>query len=127
MLGIIGYYARYIKGYATLVEPLTTALKRKNRKEAVGWTPEMEKAFIAAKRKLTESPVLYAPDYNCEFILQSDSSEKELGVVLAQKKNGEDHPIIYLSCKFTGPEKTIVLLRKNEQRSFTGLKTYDRI
>ena len=77
----------------------------------------MEKTFSAVKKKLTESPVLYAPDYNYEFILPSDASEKGLGVVLEQKKNGEDHPIIYLSSKFTGPEKTIVLLRKNAQRS----------
>ena len=35
VLGMIGYYARNIKGCATLVEPLTTALKGKNRKESV--------------------------------------------------------------------------------------------
>ena len=87
----------------------------------------MEKAFSAVKKKLTESPVLYSPEYNCEFILQKDASKKGLGVVFAQKKNGKDHPIINLSRKFTGPEKTIVLLRKNAQRSLAELKNYDRI
>ena len=43
----------------------------------------MGEAFEAIKRKLTENPVFYAPDYNAEFILQNDASEKGLGVVLA--------------------------------------------
>ena len=68
----------------------------------------MGKAFEEIKRKLTENPVLYAPDYNAEFILQTDTSEKGLGVVLAQQKNNEEHPILFLCRKFTGAEKITV-------------------
>ena len=121
-LGMIGYYARYIKGYATMVEPLTSALKGKNKREPVHWTPEMEKAFREVKRKLTENPILHAPDYNHEFILQTDASEKGLGVILAQRKNNEEHPVLYLSRKFTGPERNYSVTEKECAAIIYGIK-----
>lgn len=48
------YYARYIKNYATIVEPLTRAFKDKNKKEKIIWNSEMGKAFEKLKTKLTE-------------------------------------------------------------------------
>jgi hypothetical protein len=105
-LGMSGYYARYIRQYAITAEPLTRALKGKNKKENVEWTEECDTAFHELKRKLTEKPVLYAPDFSKEFIVQTDASEKGIGVVLAQKsKDNTDHPILYLSKKFTESEK----------------------
>ena len=80
---MFGYYARYIKGYTTMVEPLMSALKGKNRRELVQWTTEMEEAFRVVKRKLTEIPILHAPDYNDELILQIHASEKGLTAILA--------------------------------------------
>ena len=122
ILGTIGYYSRYIRNYSTLVEPLTRALKGKNKKEAIEWTEEMGEAFEAIKRKLTENPVLYAPDYNAEFILQTDASEKGLGVVLAQQKGDEDHPILFLSRKFTGAEKNYSVTEKECAAIIYGIK-----
>ena len=66
--------------------------------------------------------MLYAPDYNCELILQSDALEKGLGIVLAQKKNGEDHPIIYLNRKFSGPEKNYSVNEKDCAAIICGIK-----
>lgn len=122
ILGTIGYYSRYLKDYATIVEPLTNALKGKNRKEKIEWTVEMGKAFELVKRKLTESPILYAPNYQREFILQTDASEKGLGVILAQRKNSEEHPILYLSRKFTGPEKNYSVTEKECAAIIYGIK-----
>ncbi|GBN11979.1 Retrovirus-related Pol polyprotein from transposon 17.6 [Araneus ventricosus] len=105
ILGMIAYYSRYIENYATLVEPLTRALKGKTRKESITWTSEMEEALITVKQRLTEKPVLYAPNFEKEFIVQTDASDLGIGVVLAQRTKGEEHPILYLSRKFSGPEK----------------------
>ncbi|KAG8187742.1 hypothetical protein JTE90_015612 [Oedothorax gibbosus] len=105
-LGLSGYYSRYIKGYATIVEPLTRALKGKNRKEKIEWTEECEKAVKVLKQKLTDRPVLYAPDFTKEFIVQTDASDIGIGVVLAQKGEKDlDHPVLYLSRKFTDAER----------------------
>ncbi|KAG8174496.1 hypothetical protein JTE90_013419 [Oedothorax gibbosus] len=105
-LGLSGYYSRYIKGCATIVEPLTRALMGKNRKKKIEWTEECEKAVKVLKQKLTDRPVLYAPDFTKEFIVQTDASDMGIGVVLAQKGEKDlDHPVLYLSRKFTDAER----------------------
>ncbi|GBN98802.1 Retrovirus-related Pol polyprotein from transposon 297 [Araneus ventricosus] len=65
----------------------------------------MEKALENVKGKLTHKPVLFAPDFKREFIVQTDASDLGVGVILTQRINGEEHPILYLSRKFSGPEK----------------------
>ncbi|GBM49177.1 Transposon Ty3-G Gag-Pol polyprotein [Araneus ventricosus] len=62
LIGMIGYYSRYIKDYPKIVEPLTNALRGKNKREQITWTPECQKAFDTIKGKLVERPVLHAPD-----------------------------------------------------------------
>ncbi|GBL94277.1 Retrovirus-related Pol polyprotein from transposon 297 [Araneus ventricosus] len=106
ILGMIAYYSHYIENYATLVEPLTRALKGKTRKESIEWTEEMEKALQKVKGKLTQKPVLFAPDFKREFIVQTDASDLGVGVILTQRINGEEHPILYLSREFSGLKKS---------------------
>ena len=84
--------------------PLTDLLKGKNKKENIIWNDNCEQAFNILKNKLTKSPVLYAPDYSKEFIMQTDGA----GIVLAQKFDDEEHPILFLSKKFTQAKETTV-------------------
>ena len=66
--------------------------------------------------------MLYAFDYNIEFILQTDASEKGLSVVLAQQKDNEEHPILFLSRKFTGERKNYSVPEKECATIIYGLK-----
>ncbi|GBM66561.1 Retrovirus-related Pol polyprotein from transposon 412 [Araneus ventricosus] len=102
---MIAYYSHYIENYATLVEHLTRALKGKTRKESIEWTEEMEKALGKVKDKLTQRPVLFTSDFKREFIVQTDASDIGVGVILTQRINGKEHPILYLNRKFSCPEK----------------------
>lgn len=61
----------------------------------------MEKAFTELKKKLTEKPVLFVPNYEKEFVIQTDARGKGKRVVKAQQIEGEKHPIIYMSRKLT--------------------------
>ena len=45
ILGMAQFYKKYIEHYATLVEPLTRALKGRNRKESVVWTQRLRNHF----------------------------------------------------------------------------------
>ncbi|GBO20401.1 hypothetical protein AVEN_205990-1 [Araneus ventricosus] len=65
----------------------------------------MEKALEKVKGKLTQKPVLFAPGFMREFIVQTNASDLGVGVSLTQRINGEEHLILYLSKKFSGPEK----------------------
>lgn len=96
-LGMTGYYQRYIPNYSEIASPLTDSL-RKHEPEVVTWSPVREEAFQKLKQVLSSRPVLVAPDYGREFILQCDASNRGLGVVLAQvDERGEEHPVLYLS------------------------------
>ncbi|XP_019455099.1 PREDICTED: uncharacterized protein LOC109356222 [Lupinus angustifolius] len=53
-LCISGYYRRFIKGYATLAEPLTNLL----RKDSFTWTEASSAAFHNLQQAITKAPVL---------------------------------------------------------------------
>ncbi|GFS94023.1 retrovirus-related Pol polyprotein from transposon 297 [Trichonephila clavipes] len=68
-LGIAGYYQKYINLFSVIAAPLTDALKGRAKKGEIKWTTECENAFRELKGKLIDKPVLYAPNFEREFIL----------------------------------------------------------
>ncbi|GFX05440.1 hypothetical protein TNCV_1007621 [Trichonephila clavipes] len=105
-LGIAGYYRQYIPMFSSSAAPLTELLKGKSKKGYINWTSECQESFVKLKEKLSTNPVLYAPDFKRQFILQTDASDTGIGIVLAQRNDrGEEHPILYLSKKFSDAER----------------------
>ncbi|KAG8173584.1 hypothetical protein JTE90_009309 [Oedothorax gibbosus] len=104
---LAGYYSRYIPMFSSIAAPLTDSLKGKARKGPITWTKECEEAFDKLNNCLCNYPVLYSPDYQKPFIVETDASDQGMGVVLSQLADNEteEHPIIYLSKKFTSVEK----------------------
>ncbi|GFX17937.1 retrovirus-related Pol polyprotein from transposon 17.6 [Trichonephila clavipes] len=103
---IAGYYQKYINLFSVIAAPLTDALKGRAKKGEIKWTTECENAFRELKGKLIDKPVLYAPNFEREFIVQTDASNAGMGAVLTQlTEQGEEHPILYLSKKFSEVEK----------------------
>ncbi|GFV87376.1 retrovirus-related Pol polyprotein from transposon 297 [Trichonephila clavipes] len=105
-LGLTGYYQKYINLFSVIAAPLTDALKGRAKKGEITWTTECENAFRELKGKLIDKPVLYVPNFEREFIVQTDASNVGMGAVLTQlNEQGEEHPILYLSKKFSEIEK----------------------
>ncbi|GFT19632.1 retrovirus-related Pol polyprotein from transposon 297 [Trichonephila clavipes] len=71
-LGLAGYYQKYINLFSVIVAPLTDALKGKAKREEITWTTECENTFRELKGKLIDKPVLYAPNFEREFIFCSN-------------------------------------------------------
>lgn len=111
-LGLTGYYRRFVPDYATIALPLTD-LTRKAAPNSVVWTAECDTAFTELKRRLTSAPVLKSPDFDREFILQTDASERGIGAVLSQRAvDGEEHPIAYYSRKLLPREERYATVEK---------------
>ena len=90
-LGLMGYYRRFIAGFASIAAPLTDLLRR----DAFLWGPKVELAFAKLKEAMTHAPVLHLPDFTRDFVIEIDASNYGIGVVIMQ----DNHPIAFFSKK----------------------------
>ncbi|GJX39675.1 reverse transcriptase domain-containing protein [Tanacetum coccineum] len=61
------------------------------------FSEECVDSFNTLKRRLTEAPILIAPDWDLPFELMCDASDFAIGAVLGQRKNKHFQPIHYAS------------------------------
>ncbi|GFW61173.1 retrovirus-related Pol polyprotein from transposon 297 [Trichonephila clavipes] len=108
--------------FGTIASPLTDALKGKIKKEKITWDEKCGKAFEELKAKLVSQPIMFAPDFATDFILQTDASEVGAGVVLSQRIEGEEHPIVFLSKKFSKAEQNYSTVERELAAIIFGLK-----
>ncbi|MGH0117755.1 UNVERIFIED_CONTAM: hypothetical protein FKN15_039051 [Acipenser sinensis] len=111
LLGLAGYYRRFIPEFATIVSPLTD-LTKKSAPNLVKWTGQCQGAFDLIKQLLSQAPALISPDFNREFLLQTDASDVGLGAVLSQEVDGVEHPVLYLSRKLLPRERNYAVIEK---------------
>jgi hypothetical protein len=78
VLGLAGYYRKFIRDFSSIAAPLTRLLW----KEAFVWTAEADKAFAALKWALSSAPVLQMPDFECQFVVYCDASGTGFGTIL---------------------------------------------
>ena len=98
--------------YAEIAAPLTD-LTTKKKPDKIKRTSECEKAFKDLKIALYSEPVLRNPDFDKEFVLQTDASETGLQAVHSQYDcEGEDHPVLYLSLKLLPREQNYATIEK---------------
>ena len=103
-LGLVGYYQRFIPGFATLASPLND-LTRKVLPDKVKWTEAAEGAFATLRGALCSEPILITPDFSLPLIVHTDASEVGLGAVLSQVRAREEHPVTYISRKLLPNER----------------------
>ncbi|GKG12321.1 putative reverse transcriptase domain-containing protein, partial [Tanacetum coccineum] len=82
LLGLAGYYRRFIVNLSKIVKPLTS-LTQKNQKYK--WGVEQEEVFHTLKDKLCNAPILSLPDGAEDFVVYCDASHQGLGCVLMQR------------------------------------------
>ena len=91
-LVLTGCYRCFIRGYGSIVKPLTKLLK----KGAFQWTATAQVAFESLKHAMVIALVLALPNFSEEFIVESDASSQGIGAVLTQ--NGR--PLVVVDTRF---------------------------
>ena len=129
LLGLLGYYRRYIQNFARIAHPLFQLLqaasedvvnpahktkKRFNHGSApssrpVVWMQQHQKAVETLLDRLVSPPILGYPDFSKPFVLHTDASQEGLGPVLYQKQDGKMRVIGYGSRSLTKAEKNYFL------------------
>jgi len=92
--GLASYYRRFVKGFATIAEPLTRLTRKMARFE---WTEEAQLSFEALKKALVEATSLAFPVPQEHCILDTDASDVAVGAVLSQRIDGIERPIAFFS------------------------------
>lgn len=110
-LGLAGWYRRFIPHFATRAAPLTD-LTRKSGPNQIQWTEQSRVAFQNLRDALVTKPVLYSPDFEKMFVVQTDASDVGLGAALKQEHGGELHPVAYLSRKLYPRETRYSVIEK---------------
>nr|GEY16995.1 putative reverse transcriptase domain-containing protein [Tanacetum cinerariifolium] len=82
ILGLAGYYRRFIENFSKIAKPLTQ-LTQKNK--AYVWGDKQEEAFCILKEKLCNALVLALPDRPNDFVVYCDASNQGFGCVLMQR------------------------------------------
>ena len=96
--GLVGYYQRFIPGFAILASPLND-LTRKALLDQITLSEAAGQAFETLREALCAEPLLITPDFASPLLVHTDASEVGLGGVLSQVRAGEEHPVMYISRK----------------------------
>lgn len=100
LVGLIGWYRRFIPKAAELLAPLTNLMKGENPKK-IEWNDQAEEAFLNAKRALVSPTILTVPNYSLPFKLYTDASLIAGAGILTQEQEGFEKVIAFHSVKFS--------------------------
>jgi hypothetical protein len=76
---VLGYQHPFIPNFARFAQPLTNLLKKDTTFE---WTPECRTSLETLINIVNLSPILIAPDQECQFELEVDASQFSIGAIL---------------------------------------------
>ena len=125
LLGLLGYYRRYIPNFARTAYPLYQLLQadpdnvartvRGNKQyskrgsvpssKPVVWGEQHQKALEKLLDHLTSAPVLGYPDFSQPFVLHTNASQEGLGAVLYQRQDGKMRVIGFWPRSLTKAER----------------------
>lgn len=103
-LGLAGYYRRFIKDYEKIDKPLTELLK----KDKFTWNEMASTAFQELKEAMTTTHVLVLPNFNLEFIIETDAC----GIGIGEKLMQEGHPLAFMSKSLSSRHQQLSVCEK---------------
>ncbi|GJR32003.1 reverse transcriptase domain-containing protein, partial [Tanacetum coccineum] len=108
-LGHAGFYRRFIKDFSKISRPMTHLLEKNT---PFIFSDDCIQAFQTLKKKLTEAPILIAPDWDLPFELMCDASDFAIGAVLGQRHEKHFRPIHYASKTMNEAESNYTTIEK---------------
>ena len=100
-LGLAGYYRKFIAGFAKIASPLYSLLSTtdtsRSKKTPLNWTDDTQTAFDQLRTILTTHPFLILPNFDLNYILDTDACGYAVGAVLSQEQDSQVRPVAYFS------------------------------
>nr|GEW72705.1 reverse transcriptase domain-containing protein [Tanacetum cinerariifolium] len=108
-LGHADFYRRFIQDFSNIARSMTRLLEKDT---SFLFSKECVKAFQTLKIKLTEAPILIAPEWDIPFELMCDASDFAIGAVLGQRQEKHFRPIHYASKTMIEAESNYITTEK---------------
>lgn len=105
LLGMTGWYRRFIANFATITASVSDLLKKKPKAEKIKWSLKHEESFSKLKQCLVTAAILANPNYSEQFIIQTDASAVGIAGKLVQGEGEEERIICCFSQKLTQAEQ----------------------
>ena len=96
-LELVGYYRKFIKGFAKIAKPLTLLTRQQVKFD---WTPAHHATFLHLKEAIVQAPILHYPNPIKKYIVYTDASDDACGAQLSQEHNRTEFPVAFLSHTF---------------------------
>ncbi|GJW58791.1 reverse transcriptase domain-containing protein [Tanacetum coccineum] len=96
-----GFYRRFIKEFSKISRPMTHLLEKNT---PLIFLEDCILAFQTLKKKLTEAPILIAPNWDQPFEIMCDTSDYAIGAVLGQRIEKHFRPFHYAMIDTKGAE-----------------------
>ena len=94
ILGIIGFYRRFMQDFGKIAEPLYKLL---NKKERFSWSKEYESAVEQLKQALQKAPILGYPNDTDPYTLTTDACLFGVGKIISHRQQWGERVIAYAS------------------------------
>ena len=86
-LGLVGYYRKFIKGFAKIAKPLTLLTRQQVKFE---WTQDHQTTFEHLKNAIVQAPILHYPNPNKPYIVYTDALDDACRAQLSQEHYGTE-------------------------------------
>nr|GEX69328.1 reverse transcriptase domain-containing protein [Tanacetum cinerariifolium] len=108
-LGHADFYQRFIQDFSKISQPMIHLLEKNT---PFIFSEDCIKAFQMLKKKLTEAPILIAPNWDLSFEIMNDASDFAIGTVLGQRHEKHFRSIHYASKTMTDAESIYTMTEK---------------
>ncbi|GFX00124.1 retrovirus-related Pol polyprotein from transposon 297 [Trichonephila clavipes] len=104
ILGLTGYFRKFLPSYSSIAKPLSDLLRKDSLFQ---FYAEQQTAFQKFKYLLSQQPVLSIFNQNSPSEIHTEASIDGLGAVLLQKsiQDNQFHPVFYMSKKTSDHER----------------------
>ena len=121
-LGLVGYYRKFIKGFAEIAGPLHKLTKKDTPFQ---WNAEQNEAFLLLRTALLHPPILAYPNYERPYVLETDASAFAVGFVLSQEFDGHLRPIAYSGRRLNGAQQNYSTTEKEALAVVLAFQQFD--
>ncbi|XP_048003061.1 uncharacterized protein K02A2.6-like [Leguminivora glycinivorella] len=120
-LGMIMYYAKFVKNLSTILSPLYELLKKDVR---FVWSKACQAAFEEIKRKLQSSEVLAHYSSELPLVLTTDASSTGVAAVIAHRTPAGERPVAYASRVLSSAERHYSQIEKEALAIIYGVQKF---